>query len=701
LTATTTGSASVLVNWTNPAGTLVNDTVYYSVGSGCSGPWTAVSVGVATNYSIGGLSGGVTYCFEVTAWTSGGESIPSSTATATTLSAGTIAPLRPVDVGQAITISTSGALGGYPASPLPAIDGWGSAQPSGVDPTLLAVSVTTSKANDLLVLELGLGGETAIQAANTIRDGFGLNWSEEGTPLEFLTSGRSGSPNPGYLYTFYALTESHSGRDTVSVNFSGHPPRTASAISFAVSNVYTTSPWDRGGPQTLTGTGTGASVSIATVSPDDLLVGFLGVNSNLAISHTGSFTPLATETSNPHDYTSYAEYESENSTGTYTSMPTWSGSQPYGLVVDALRGAEESAYSYAWTNLPPGCLTSNSPSIVCTPTSVVGSPFAVNLTVTDSKSNTAWSSSTMAVTLDPTVRMTAGLLSYSVGQSATNALTATLTYSGPNTASITVYSSADSSCRSGLTTVSTGTATLSFTPSTASAGATFYCATVTDSGVPGYTNYSNVAEVIVNGAPSQVTATALSVSEINLTWMNPAGSLTDNHVYEYAADCSTLVGSFDLGKVTTSYTLTGLSKASTYCFRVSASTIGGEGPLSPTASATTPSSTTNGWFTSPWSYIIGAAVFLALLAAILALLLGRKTVRFVAAGLPPGTSWAVRLEGARKHSTASRITFKKRKGRYPYSAEEVPGYTSTPQSGSVEVRQSTVDVPISFKGPPE
>jgi DNA-binding beta-propeller fold protein YncE len=46
-------------------------------------------------------------------------------------------------------------------------------------------------------------------------------------------------------------------------------------------------------------------------------------------------------------------------------------------------------YSYAWTNLPDGCASSDSNSISCTPADAIGSPFDVTLTVTDSNGGTA------------------------------------------------------------------------------------------------------------------------------------------------------------------------------------------------------------------------------------------------------------------------------------------------------------------------
>ncbi|MGD0589115.1 MAG: fibronectin type III domain-containing protein [Thermoplasmata archaeon] len=78
VTADTTSSATLA--WTNPAGTLVNDTLYYS--ATCSSPWSGQSTnGVASTATVSGLSAGTNYCFYVTAWNSNGQGAPSGTLT--------------------------------------------------------------------------------------------------------------------------------------------------------------------------------------------------------------------------------------------------------------------------------------------------------------------------------------------------------------------------------------------------------------------------------------------------------------------------------------------------------------------------------------------------------------------------------------------------------------------------------------------
>jgi FIMAH domain len=62
-------------------------------------------------------------------------------------------------------------------------------------------------------------------------------------------------------------------------------------------------------------------------------------------------------------------------------------------------GSGPGTYTYAWTNLPAGCSSSDSATIDCTPTTDAGSPFTVTLTVTDGNGNTA--AQTLSLTVDP------------------------------------------------------------------------------------------------------------------------------------------------------------------------------------------------------------------------------------------------------------------------------------------------------------
>ncbi len=91
------------------------------------------------------------------------------------------------------------------------------------------------------------------------------------------------------------------------------------------------------------------------------------------------------------------------------------------------------------------------------------------------------------------------------------------------------------------------------------------------------------------GAPTGLTATVVSTAQIDLSWTNPTGSLTDNILYFWvAASCSGSPSAFvDFGGVYQTYPATGLTPSATYSFEVTASSSGGQGPPSNCATATT------------------------------------------------------------------------------------------------------------------
>ena len=92
------GSRSqILANWTNPVNVpLVNVTLWYSAAnaSGCSGTKTAVSVGVAMNYTISGLVPFTTYRVIVAAFSTGGQGALSSCVAMVSQNATPPAPLH-------------------------------------------------------------------------------------------------------------------------------------------------------------------------------------------------------------------------------------------------------------------------------------------------------------------------------------------------------------------------------------------------------------------------------------------------------------------------------------------------------------------------------------------------------------------------------------------------------------------------------
>jgi hypothetical protein len=91
-------------------------------------------------------------------------------------------------------------------------------------------------------------------------------------------------------------------------------------------------------------------------------------------------------------------------------------------------------------------------------------------------------------------------------------------------------------------------------------------------------------------APSGLSATAVSTSQINLTWTDNSSN-EDNFLIERSADNMTFSQIAVVGPNVTSYSDTGLVESATYYYRVRASNSGGPSPYSNTANATTLAST--------------------------------------------------------------------------------------------------------------
>ncbi len=165
-------------------------------------------------------------------------------------------------------------------------------------------------------------------------------------------------------------------------------------------------------------------------------------------------------------------------------------------------GSGAGTYTYAWTNLPDGCSSSDSASIICTPSDTTGSPFTVTLTVTDGNGNTA--TATYVLTVDPalsagTAHANPPTIDYSE-QTSTISPSGGSGGSGGNT--YTWYESSEpGTCGSG-TSLGTGPSWTTGSEITG-VGTYYYCYVVTDSN--GNSQLSGTATVTVSATLSAPT----------------------------------------------------------------------------------------------------------------------------------------------------------------------------------------------------
>lgn len=94
-------------------------------------------------------------------------------------------------------------------------------------------------------------------------------------------------------------------------------------------------------------------------------------------------------------------------------------------------------------------------------------------------------------------------------------------------------------------------------------------------------------------APTNLTATAVSSSQINLAWTDNANNETGFKIERCQnAGCSNFAEIATVGANVTTYSNTGLTASTSYSYRVRATNLGGDSAYSNTASATTPATST-------------------------------------------------------------------------------------------------------------
>ena len=551
LTATALSASEIGLSWTNPSGSLTDNHVYVYSGSTCSGSPTGYDLGgVYTSYAPDPLTPSTTYSFEVTASNSGGEGPPSNCATATTPSPGA---------------------------------------PTG----LAATAISTTE--------------------------IGLSWTN---PSGYLTDNKvyvysgsscSGSPTDfdlGGVYTSYAATGL-----TPTTNYSFEVTASTSGIEGPPSNCATATTPPPGAPTGLVATTASAhKINLSWTNPWETLTantvyeyssGCSTLLDTYIIAVATTYTATGLKSATTYCFTVSASMSggagpqsASASATTFNAKP----SAPTGLTATA---ASDSAIVLTWTN-PSGTLTNNKVYIYSDSDcqSLIGSG-SIGVTTwfvwSGQPPSTTFSFEVTAVTNggEGSPSNCAFATTFNAPPSAPTGLTATaasdsaivLTWTNPS-GTLTgnnVYIYSDSDCQSLIGSGSAGGVTTSFVWS----------------GQPSDTLYGFEVTAVTNGsegpasncafattfnapppAPTGLTATGVSASEIDLAWTNPSGTLTGNTVYEYSSDCSTLLNTFVI-VVASTYTVTGLAGGTTYCFTVSATTNGGEGPQSAAATATT------------------------------------------------------------------------------------------------------------------
>ena len=231
----------------------------------------------------------------------------------------------------------------------------------------------------------------------------------------------------------------------------------------------------------------------------------------LTTSGTWQFELQVTDSSSNPIYVSNAVTLTVNppvSAGTLSATPNPVDVNQATTIKTSGTSGGSGSYSYSWTNLPPGCASSNLASIICTPTSTTGSPFTVTLTVTDTLSGTG--TGTMSLTVNPALVVPAPTVNHNpadVGQTVKFTETPT---GGSGTYNTYTWTGLPTGC------TASNSATITCSPS--ATGSSSVRVSVTDSS--GNTVQSGTLSFTVNSALSVPTPT------VNHNPANPGQSVT-------------------------------------------------------------------------------------------------------------------------------------------------------------------------------
>jgi hypothetical protein len=230
---------------------------------------------------------------------------------------------------SASTTATIGASGTITANfnPNIAIDAHnGGSATSG---SSMTITLTTNNPNDVLYLSIISRTSYVTGVTSTLNS---LTWTcREASGSTIALS------NARYVSTWYAIQPS-SGATTITITFNTATTG-ASVVVFGISGADTSSPFD-GNAAYTTGTGTSATVSKTTTNANDLIIGSLALRSSNPTPTVGSGYTLiqtASQTTNTNEVS--AEYKTVSSSGSQSAGYTWSGSDDWAMIIDAINQA--------------------------------------------------------------------------------------------------------------------------------------------------------------------------------------------------------------------------------------------------------------------------------------------------------------------------------------------------------------------------
>lgn len=255
------------------------------------------------------------------------------------------------------------------------------------------------------------------------------------------------------------------------------------------------------------------------------------------------------------------------------------------VFTDASVDTDGSVVAWAWVFGDGETSTVQNPSH----TYAAAGAYTVSLTVTDDDGATGSVSKSVTVTTPPAAPT--NLTAAAVSSSQINLIWAD---NASNETGFYIERCAGAGCTNfgQIATTAANTTSYADTGLTASTSYTYRVHAYNTAGTSDYTNESSATTQVaptVPAAPTSLTATTVSRTQINLSWADNAGN-EDGYYVERCkgpATCTTYTRIATLGANVTTYQNTGLSKNTTYTYRVRAYNAAGTSVYSNTATAKT------------------------------------------------------------------------------------------------------------------
>ena len=560
---------SISLTWFAPAtspssGVIISYTVLQAAYSGSCGSYSTSYTGVSEPYTVTGLTSGNAYCFEVEAVDSGGTSAASS----------------------ALTDAMTGAV---PAAPT------GLSEVSGSPTTTTAIGLTWTNPTGTLT------GDVVLQASySTGSCGSYTTIDTSGSAITSYTATGLGS---GDAYCFEVEATNTYGTSAASSALADAPTITAAPTSLAVGTVTTTTvPLTWTAPTTSPSSGVIASYTV-------LQAAYSGSCGSYSTSYTGASEPY-TVTGLTSGSSYCFEVEAVDSGGssaassaltdivTITSAPTalaqsTTTTTSISLTWTAPTTSPSSGVISSYTVLQ--ATYSGSCSSYSTTYTGASEPYAV----TGLTAGNAYCFEVEAIDSGGTSAASTALTDVATVSSAPTSLTASsvttstipLSWTNPSgtlTGDIVLQATDTGSCGSYSSIYSPGSVFTTYTVTGLTSGDE-YCYEV-EATTSGGSSAPSIAVTIatITAAPTSPSESTATLTSISLTWFAPATSPSSGVIISYtvlqaaySGSCGSYSTTIPTGLSSPSYTVTGLTSGSAYCFEVEAVDSGGPAPHPP------------------------------------------------------------------------------------------------------------------------